>query len=295
MSPVTTANEKRTLFQRINFFIPYLYTIGILMILLWMAAAAIALGVITFRENPAALLTLTADDSVTADMLSGNSWLDVLIKPILASDFNQIIFKGLFMLLVWMLLFLVIPLAFKRLIRFKFFNLEIEVDAAAQTVIETIEVSAPKAKLMAYLSSSEATDRTIAILDAESASFQDVLTYFLEEIQAGYKKSPLDTNFSFQIYTNSPPSEFDELVSASRESATSVISNKADPDNVAKKSYFVYAYQNAEREYITVISSYTRLFDLFDQYLFETLHHTVTRNQEYYELLIAVASMDANA
>lgn len=294
MYPVTTANEKRTLFQRINFLIPYLYTIGILVIFLWMTVAAIALAIITFRENPAALLMLTSDDSGSADLLAGTSWLDVLIKPILASDFNQIIFKGLFMLLVWMLLFLVVPLAFRRLTRFKFFNLEIEVDAAAQTVIETIEVSAPKAKLMAYLSSSEATDRTIALLDAESANFHDVLAYFLEEIQAGYKKQPLNTNFSFNIYTNNPPAEFDELIAASRESNASVISNKTDPDNVMKKSYFVYAYQNAEREFITVISSYTSLFDLFDQYLFETLHHTVTRNQEYYELLIAVAAMDAD-
>lgn len=295
MYPVIPANEKRTLFQWIHFLIPYLYTIGILVIFLWMTVAAAALAIITFHENPTALLMLTSDDSGSLDLLAGTSWLDVLIKPILASSFNQIIFKGLFMLLVWMLLFLVVPLAFRRLTRFKFFNLEIEVDAAAQTVIETIEVSAPKVQLMAYLSSSEATDRTIALLDAESANFRDVLAYFLEEIQAGYKKPPLNTNFSFSIYTNNPPAEFDELIAASREANASVISNKADPDNVMKKSYFVYAYQNAEREFITVISSYTSLFDLFDQYLFETLHHTVTRNQEYYELLIAVAAMDADA
>lgn len=295
MHPVTPANEKRTFFQWINFLIPYLYTIGILAILLWMAVAAIALAIVTFRDDPASLLMLTATGTSSSDLIAGTSWLDVLIKPILASDFNQIVFKGLFMLLVWMLLFLVIPLAFRRLTRFKFFNLEIEVDAAAQTVIETIEVSAPKAKLMAYLSSSEATDRTIALLDAESAQFADVLAYFLEEIQAGYKKSPLNTNFSFTVYTHNPPAELNELIAASREANASIISNKADPDNVMKKSYFVYAYQNAERESITVISSYTSLFDLFDQYLFETLHYTVTRNQEYYELLIAVATMDANA
>jgi hypothetical protein len=55
-----------------------------------------------------------------------------------------------------MLLFLIIPVAFKRLKRFKFFNMEFEVDSfIEQAAIETVEISGNKAQLMTYLTKTQ--------------------------------------------------------------------------------------------------------------------------------------------
>ena len=104
-----------------------------------------------------------------------------------------------------MFLFLIIPVAFKRLKRFKFLNLEFEVDDIEQAAIETIEISGTKAQLMAYLTGDDASGRTLEFLNESAIDYKEVLEYFLSEIQIGYEKNPLNATFSYEVFSQSAP------------------------------------------------------------------------------------------
>ncbi|WKA53031.1 hypothetical protein [Planococcus shixiaomingii] len=280
--------ENRTFFQWINFFIPYVYTLGIILIIGWMLTASVSIALDNASNDPKALFLQS--ENVQATDTANETWLNLLIKPIVQSDFNQVIFRGLFLLLVWMLLFLVIPVAFKKLKRLKLFNMEFEVNDIEQAAIQTIEVSATKAKYMLYLTSDAATDRTLEILDEIGLNYKDVLENYLAELQEWYKNAPLETHFSYELFTDPFPPAIKDLVAASEESGSAVIQNTADPNNLMQKNYLVYAYSYREQDYITVISSYTQEFDSFDQSLFESLHNVVSKNIENYEYLLALTS-----
>lgn len=279
--------ETRSFFQWINFVIPYLYTFGIIVIIGWMLIASSAIALNNARHNPKALFLQPETTPPAAP--AADTWFNLLIQPIIQSDFNQVIFRGLFLLLVWMLLFLVIPVAFKKLKRLKLFNMEFEVNDIEQAAIQTIETSATKTKYMLYLTSDAAADHTLEVLDEIGLNYQDVLEYFLIELQHWYKTPPVEASFSYELLMN-VPSGLVNLVEASKEAGSSVLQNKPEPNNLLQKNYFVYAYTYREQNYITVISSYTHAFDYFDQSLFESLHNSVAKNIENYEYLLALTS-----
>ena len=114
------------------------------------------------------------------------------MKPFIESDFNKIIFRGLFLLFIWMLLFLIIPVAFKRLKRFKFLNMEFEVDDIEKAAIETIEISGTKAQLMAYLTGDDASGRTLEFLNESAIDYKEVLEYFLFRNSNRIQKKPAE-------------------------------------------------------------------------------------------------------
>ncbi|MFJ7975672.1 hypothetical protein ACIQZI_08105 [Peribacillus sp. NPDC096379] len=313
--------ERRSFFQWIHFLIPYLYTTGIVLILIWMTVASLLIGIKTINENPDKLFlqseksvssvhtpsnapslksdetksdVIAVENSLNSNTQEKETWLNILVKPIVESNFNKIIFRGLFLLLIWMLLFLIIPVAFKRLKRFKFFNMEFEVDDIEQAAIETVEISGTKAKLMAYLASDHAAGRTLDFLNDSMIDFKEVLDYFLAEIQAGYKNHPLHATFSYSVYNGSVPEELNELVEETKETGESAIFNKNDQDNLFKKNYLVFYFCYGVDEYVTVISSYTYPFDILDRYLFELLHNTISKNIENIEYMVALTSNDSN-
>lgn len=306
MPRITNENaEKRSFFQWINFFIPYVYTIGIILILTWMTVASLLIGIKTLQENPNELFLQIEKNNPSVDTPSHatslnnttssstpekETWLNILVKPIVESNFNKIIFRGLFLLLIWMLLFLVIPVAFKRLKRFKFFNMEFEVDHIEQAAIETVEISGTKAKLMAYLASDHAAGRTLEFLNDHNINYIEVLEYFLAEIQAGYKNPPFHATFTYNIYNGTIPEELHELVEESKETGESAVFNKNNQDNLFNKNYLVFYFCYGVDEYVTVISSYTYPFDIIDKYLFELLHNTVSKNVENIEYMVALTS-----
>ncbi|USK57948.1 hypothetical protein [Peribacillus asahii] len=305
MPRINTENEeRRSFFQWINFLIPYLYTSGIILILTWMILASLLLFQHTLKENPKELFlqseknesseaksnVKTIESSSSSSSQQKETWLTILVKPIVESNFNKIIFRGLFLLLIWMLLFLILPVAFKRLKRFKFFNMEFEVDNIEQAAIETVEISGTKAKLMAYLTSDHATGRTIEFLNDSSIDYKEVLEYFLAEIQAGYKNHPLHATFSYNVYNGAIPEELHELVEETKETGESAIFNKNNQDSILKKNYLVFYFCYGVDEYVTVISSYTYPFDILDRYLFELLHNTISKNIENIEYMVALTS-----
>lgn len=305
MPRINTENEeRRSFFQWINFSIPYLYTLGIILILTWMILASLLLFQHTLKENPKELFlqseknksseeksnVKTIESPSSSSSQEKETWLTILVKPIVESNFNKIIFRGLFLLLIWMLLFLILPVAFKRLKRFKFFNMEFEVDNIEQAAIETVEISGTKAKLMAYLTSDHATGRTIEFLNDSIIDYKEVLEYFLAEIQAGYKNHPLHATFSYNVYNGAIPEELHELVEETKETGESAIFNKSNQDSILKKNYLVFYFCYGVDEYVTVISSYTYPFDILDRYLFELLHNTISKNIENIEYMVALTS-----
>ena len=285
--------ERRTLFQWINMIIPYIYTIGILIIVAWMATSSLLIGISTWQENPKAFFLQNAEiKEIEAEQVIQDTAFSIIIKPFVQSNFHQVIFRGIFLLFIWFLLFLLIPVAFKRLKRFKFMNLEFEVDNIEQAAIETVEISGTKAKLMAYFTGDDASGRTLEFLFRSAIDFKEVLEYFLEETQVGYKNYPIHGAFSFQVYTRNTPEKLIDLIEESKETGEAVVFNKTDELNIWKKNYLVYHFTYDDLEFITVIESFTYSFDIIDKYLFELLHKTIAKNIENIEYMVALTNSE---
>lgn len=285
--------EKRTLFQWINFLIPYFYTAGITLIISWMIVASLLIGFHTWKDNPQAFLLQTESTNNSSSTINtAETAFSIIVKPFVESNFNQIIFRGLFLLFIWLLLFLTVPVAFKRLKRFKFLNLEFEVDNIEQAAIETVEISGTKARLMAYFTGDDASGRTLDFLTQSTIDFKEVLEYFLAETQLGYKNHPINGFFTYEIYNGAAPEKLYELVEESKESGESAVFNKINEENLWKKSYLVYYFPFNHNEYITVIESYSYSFDILDKYLFELLHKTISKNLENIEYMVALTDTE---
>ncbi|RFU66332.1 hypothetical protein D0469_16985 [Peribacillus saganii] len=302
--------EQRSFFQWISFFIPYIYTIGIILIVGWMIAASSILGYQTIMKSPEAFFfqNTVGGQSINSkhSSLSGaydnnmkntvtaskakDTWLNTVVKPFIELPFNKIILRGLFLLLVWMLLFLVIPVAFARLKKFKLFNLEFEVEDKELAVIQTVEISGGKAKLMAYLTSDHASGKVLDFLTSDSSiMYQEALEYFLKEIQVGYF-CHFNSAFSFSIHIGNFPEKLIDLVEESKESGEAVAKNKVDNDIIFKKNYLVYHFSFNGIEFVTLLSSYSYQFDVFDKYLIGLLHNVLNKNVENIEYMVALTS-----
>ncbi|MFJ7935917.1 hypothetical protein [Sporosarcina sp. NPDC096371] len=291
MQQSTNSQENRSFFQWVNFVIPYLYTAGIILVLTWMIVASLLIGIETFKENPKAFI-LQSDEMVTPVDKQETAFA-IIVKPFVESDFNKIIFRGLFLLFIWMVLFLIIPVAFKRLKRFRFFNLEFEVDDIEKAAIETVEISGTKAQLMAYLTGDDASGRTLDFLIDSSIDYGEVLAFFLSEIQLEYNSHPLFAAFSYEICNPVTfPEELNDLIEESKETRESVVRNKINDDNLFKKNYLVFYFNYNNDEYITLISSYTYSFDILDKYLFEVLHQTIAKNIENIEYMVTLTTSE---
>ncbi|WP_186670658.1 hypothetical protein, partial [Sporosarcina sp. BP05] len=165
-------------------------------------------------------------------------------------------------------------------------------DDIEKAAIETIEISGTKAQLMAYLTGDDASGRTLEFLHESAIDYKEVLEYFLSEIQIGYKKSPLNATFSYEVFSQSPPEVLNDFIEESKETGESVIYNKINEGNLFKKNYLVFYYCYNGDEYVTVINSYTYPFDIFDKYLFELLHKIVSKNIENIEYMVVLTHTD---
>lgn len=301
-------SEKRTAFQWLQFLIPYVYAGGIVVIVSWMIVSASAFFYIKIKEDPKVIFlqqdqmneenvsTVYQSAENKTDMertQEKDTWMSLIVKPIIASPLNKIIFRGIFLLVIWMLLFLVIPVAFRRLKRIKFFNFEFELENIEQAAIETVEISGGKAKLMAYLTSEQAAGKTLSFLNESSIDFKEVLHDFLAEIQVGYRYH-FEAPFSYHIYTEPFPKKFTaliyDLIHESKETKEVVIKNKENNDNLLRKNYLIYYFHHDEKALVTILSSYQYQFDIFDKYLIELLHNSINKNIENIEYMVTLTS-----
>ncbi|MDO7487454.1 hypothetical protein Q5O89_19890 [Peribacillus frigoritolerans] len=109
-------DKRISVFDRIIGFMPKFYVIGTILIFVYTLVAMARLGIQTLK-NP-------EETTVPAPPVSQgfeHTLISLIIEPIVTSEFYQIIFNTLFLYLVWILLFLLAPIAFYRLKHFKFF------------------------------------------------------------------------------------------------------------------------------------------------------------------------------
>ncbi|MBS4172756.1 hypothetical protein [Bacillus sp. FJAT-49736] len=288
MSVPENNNQRRTLWQWIHFITPYIYSTGIVVIIGWMLCASVINGIETVKSQSWRGIFLPATENSHSD---SQSWVNVIAHAIIDSNLNNIIFRGLFLLIIWVLLFLIIPVAFTRLKRFKLFNFEFEVEDKEQAAIQTVEINGGKAKLMAYLSSDDAAGKLFDFLEGTVINYQEALLYFLDEIQLGYRQH-FNASFSYMVVKDGYPEQIEDLVEESRELGEAVLKNKTDNDNLLKKNYLVYYFCFENYNFTTVLSSYQHQFDIFDKYLIELLHNIINKNVENIENIVALTSPD---
>ncbi|MBN2980390.1 MULTISPECIES: hypothetical protein [Cohnella] len=216
----------------------------------------------------------------TADTLT-----TLIVKPIVESETNQVIFRGLFYIFVWLLLFLVVPVALMRLRRFRFFQVEFELETEKAAMQNAI-VTSSKASLMAYLTGNDVFVKTLACLDGNSIRFQTVLKTLLEEIQTAYRET-FNAAFVFEVYENDTPAKYRHLAQDSLLTNKAACWNKPNNDSPFKCNLLVYRHELDDGEYlVTVWSSYSTQFDLFDQQVLPLLHNVIMRNIETIELMV---------
>lgn len=286
--PSNETKQKRTLWQWISFITPYVYSTGIVFIIGWMLSAAVINGIETVKAHSWKAFFLPTNENTHSNE---QSWVNVIAHSIIDSNLNNIIFRGIFFLLIWVTLFLMIPVAFTRLKRFKLFNFEFEVEDKEQAAIQTVEINGGKAKLMAYLTSDDASGKLFDFLDGTVINYQEALMYFLDEIQAGYRQH-FNASFSYIVQKEGLPPQIEDLSDESRETGEAVLRNKTDNDNLLKKNYLVYYFCLENNTFTTVLSSYQHQFDIFDKYLIELLHNIINKNVENIEYMVALTSED---
>jgi hypothetical protein len=147
-------DKRISVFDRIIGFMPKFYVIGTILIFIYTLVAMAQLGIQTWNKPEEAVdSTITQNPPISQGF--EHTLITLIIEPIVTSEFYQIIFNTLFLYLVWILLFLLAPIAFYRLKHFKFFNIEIEIEKQDAAVYEVFSVSSSKMKFAAYLTSEE--------------------------------------------------------------------------------------------------------------------------------------------
>jgi hypothetical protein len=262
-------------------YLQLLYAIGIVIIVGFSIWSAIQVKSTTPVSTHPPLDSL---DAANQDTLS-----QLLIKPIVTSEYNKIIFKGLFYIFVWLLLFLVVPVAFLRLKKFKFFNVEFELETE-KAALQNAIVTTSKASLMEYLTSRDVFVKTLGCMHGNTINFTDVLEMLLEDIQVAYRDT-FDAGFTFKIYESNTPKAYKRLAEDSIETKKGSIWNKQSNDSPFKSNMLVYQYSLNKHHYIlTVLSSYSTQFDAFDQHVLPLLHNVVSKNIESIELMVTAIS-----
>ncbi|WP_143044338.1 hypothetical protein [Paenibacillus sp. CF384] len=131
----------------------------------------------------------TSSSSTTITTGGGNkeekeeSWVDLVIKPIVTNETNQVIFRTLFYLIVIWVVSLALSASSSKLKRLKIFNLEVEMDIA-QSVNQTLMVSKSKAMLMEYLTTEDVLTTTLNhVQNNGHVEFRDVLADILADLR----------------------------------------------------------------------------------------------------------------
>ena len=99
----------------------YFYQLGLVSIAGWTLASL----VMAYHEvlmNPIQLIMVTELSNLD------KGWFVALMTSIVTSDANRIIGRGLLLLIIWILLFLFVPLATRSLKSFRLFQFEIELE-----------------------------------------------------------------------------------------------------------------------------------------------------------------------
>ncbi|WP_342613909.1 hypothetical protein [Peribacillus frigoritolerans] len=269
-------DKRISVFDRIIGFMPKFYVIGTILIFVYTLVAMAQLGIQTLKKPEAAVGPAT---NPPISQGFEHTLISLIIEPIVTSEFYQIIFNTLFLYLVWILLFLLAPIAFYRLKHFKFFNIEIEIEKQDAAVYEVFSMSSSKMKFAAYLTSEE-YQLEISEEIANSKDFKTPLIYTLD-CAIEFYSNQLGLSFTYDIYTLNQfkkaklPKSIKAMLDKSIQTGDPCISNKSNSDSEYYKNFLIHYFENMEGKFVTVLNSYQTEFDTFDKSLLKILQNVI--------------------
>ncbi|MFJ7364435.1 hypothetical protein ACIQWQ_09965 [Peribacillus frigoritolerans] len=267
-------DKRISVFDRIIGFMPKFYVIGTILIFVYTLVAMARLGIQTLK-NPEETIVPVPPVSQGFE----HTLISLIIEPIVTSEFYQIIFNTLFLYLVWILLFLLAPIAFYRLKHFKFFNIEIEIEKQDAAVYEVFSMSSSKMKFAAYLTSEE-FQLEISEEIANSKDFKTPLIYTLD-CAVDFYSDQLGLSFTYDIFTLSQfkkaklPKSIKAMLDKSIQTGDPCITNKSNSDSEYYKNFLIHYFENMDGKFVTVLNSYQTEFDTFDKSLIKILQNVI--------------------
>ncbi|WP_347939534.1 hypothetical protein AAEY33_14045 [Peribacillus simplex] len=269
-------DKRISVFDRIIGFMPKFYVIGTILIFVYTLVAMAHLGIQTLKRPEEAVGPAT---NPPISQGFEHTLISLIIEPIVTSEFYQIIFNTLFLYLVWILLFLLAPIAFYRLKHFKFFNIEIEIEKQDAAVYEVFSMSSSKMKFAAYLTSEE-YQLEISEEIANSKDFETPLIYTLD-CAVDFYSDQLGLSFTYDIYTLNQfkkaklPKSIKAMLDKSIQTGDPCITNKSNSDSEYYKNFLIHYFENIDGKFVTVLNSYQTEFDTFDKSLLKILQNVI--------------------
>ncbi len=255
-----------------------LYQLGIMIIALWTLASL----AITYRKvflHPFEALTVHE----MPEMDQG--WFVAMMTNIVSSEANRIVGKGLLFLLIWILLFLFIPLATRSLKRFRLFQFELELEERNGQEEDVDAFMTGRLHLLAELFSDDSKGTLYRFYneDTGGADYEGALAHFLEKYVAeGFKKQGIGINWALYEWS-AVPDEWMRPAQISAEKGKPYIENQKSPVNFKKKNIVVYTYHHLDKLLVSILWSYTNRFDIMEQHYLFMLHQSVAVQLENIE------------
>ncbi len=244
-----------------------IYYSGIFLVIGWTLAQLLFLEPAPFSADPSVPPTW---------------WTEYIIKPIVASDVNRIIFKGLFYLLIWIFLFMIIPLTTRQLKRFRLFQMEFEVEDKETAAAEFIELQSEKATILSHMYSDTFVGKLFTFLDEEcmEVDYLSALAYFLEDLKISYRQY-------YQIPFEFTTCDFHQLsgiersyAELSKETGEPEVINWERPLETFKKNRLIFHFLYKGIDKVTILSSHSAQFDIIDKQNILFLHYALMSQSE---------------
>lgn len=239
----------------------------------------------------------TSDRSANTENKKAATLTELIIEPIVTSKFHKIIFNSLFLYLTWILVFLIAPIAFFRLKRFKFFNLEIEIEKKDAATVEAVNTSSSKMFFATFLTTEEFQNELLGVFD-QNIRYKGSIEYTLNRMNEFYM-GQFGKDFTKSVYSlrefnsNKFPIILKKSVDKSRDNKEAIYINKSETDSIYYKNYLLMYNEYKGTKFITLLESYNTEFDTFDKHLVKVLHNLVNDYFIQYEYVDDVAHIQA--
>ena len=258
----------------------FFYQLGLILIAGWTLASLI-MAYHDVLTNPIQLLTVTEFANLE------NGWFVALMMNIITSDANRIIGRGLIVLIIWILLFLFVPLATRSLKSFRLFQFEIELEDEDPLEEGPVEISQyARLKIISNIYSENHKMSLYRFYNEHTgrADYSEALAYYLEMLSGEYIEQ-VGIQINWGLYDwQSLPDEWRQQAYISADKDKPCIKNKYTTSHGVSKNHMIYTYQHHEIVLVTVLWSYHHEFDAIDQQCIYILHQALSdrlKNIEY--------------
>lgn len=261
----------------------YFYQLGLVSIAGWTLASL----VMAYHEvlmNPIQLLMITELSNLD------KGWFVALMTNIVTSDANRIIGRGLLLLIIWILLFLFVPLATRSLKSFRLFQFEIELEdedpLEEQAPVEIFQYARLKIISNIYAENNKMSLYRFYNEQAGWADYKEALAFYLEIMAEEYWEQ-VRIGINWGVYEwQALPEEWKHQAYISADKDKPCIKNKQTTVYGPSKNSLIYTYQHFDTVLVTVLWSYTHEFDAIDQQCMYILHHALSDRLENIEYAI---------